>query len=64
MQEVADRLHDFYQNAHDEVIDVGVSMDGTWMKCGHLSQFGAVATCACETGEIVDHEVMSLHCDK
>ena len=38
-------------------------MEGTWMKLGH-SQLGAVFACACETGEIVDHEVMSLHCDK
>ena len=29
-----------------------------------MSQFGAGAACACETGEIVNHEVMSLHCDK
>ena len=48
---------------HDEIIEVGVSMEGTWMKRGH-SQLGAVFACACETGEIVDHEVMSLHCDK
>ena len=63
-QEAAGRLHDFYQKPHDEVIDVGVSMDGTWMKRSFMSQFGALAAIACETGEIVDQEVMSKHCDK
>ena len=54
----------FYHKPHDEVINVGVSMDGTWMKRGHMAQFGALAACDCETGEIVDQQVMSLHCEK
>ena len=58
MHEAADRVHDFYHKPHHEVIDVGVSMDGTWMKRGHMSQFGAVAACDCKTGEIVDQQVM------
>ena len=47
MQEVI-----FMKNHTMEVIDVGVSMDGTWMKRGHSSQFGAVAAISCETGEV------------
>ena len=34
------------------------------MMRGHLSQFGALADISCETVEIVNFEVMSLHCDK
>ena len=63
MHEAAERVHDFYHKPHDEVIDVGVSMDGTWMKHGHMCQFGAIAACDCETGEIVDQQVMCLHCE-
>ena len=42
MQEASDRLHDFYEIPHDQVIDVGVSVDGMWAQHGHTSQFGAV----------------------
>ena len=63
MHEAAGRVHDFHNKPHDEIIEVGVSMDGTWMKRGHTSQFGALAACDCETGEIVDQEVMCLFCE-
>ena len=64
MQESAHRLHDFYGNPRDEVICVGVSIDGTWMKRGRLSKYGVVAAISCETGEILDYEIMCKLCDK
>ena len=39
-------------------------MDGTLVKHGHTSQFGAVAVILCETGEILDFEIMSKYCEK
>ena len=47
-----------------QVIDVGVSVDGSWMKRGYLSNYGVVAAISCETGEILDFKIMSKLCDK
>ena len=44
------------------VIDVGVSRDGTWMKHSYLSQFGLASVISCETGEVLEFEVMTKHC--
>ena len=30
MQEASGRLYDFYEKVHEQVIDVGISVDGTW----------------------------------
>ena len=43
MQESRNRVHDFYEKPHDEVIEVGVSIDGTWMKRGYMSKYRVVA---------------------
>ena len=64
MQEACNRLHDFYEKPHDQVIDVGVSVDGTWMKRGYLSKYGVSAAISCETGEVLDFEIMCKLCDK
>ena len=64
MQESRNRVHDFYEKPHDEVIEVGVSIDGTWMKRGYMSKYGVVAAISCETGEILDFQIMSKLCDK
>lgn len=37
MQEASNGLHDVYNKPHDQVIDVGFSIDGTWEKRGRLS---------------------------
>ena len=43
----------------------GLSGDGTWwMKCGHTLEFGIVSVVSCETGEVLDFEVVSKHCSK
>ena len=58
MQEASKELHDFFGKPHDQVIDVGVSIDGTWVKRGRGSQFGVVAAIARDTGKILDVELM------
>ena len=52
----------FYEEPHDQVIDLGVSVDGTWMKRGYLSKYGVTAAIACKTGEVLDYEIMSKLC--
>ena len=40
----------FMKELHDQVIDVGVSVDGTWVKRDYLSKYGVSAAIACELG--------------
>ena len=46
----------------DGAISVAVSVDGTWQKRGCSSKFGVVLAILVDTGEVVDSEVLSLHC--
>ena len=48
--------------AIDNVVDTGVSVDGTWQKRGFTSLNGAVAAISIETGRILDVEVMTRYC--
>ena len=46
----------------DGAIPVAVSIDGTWQKRGFTSKYGIVTAILVDTGEVVDFEVLSLHC--
>ena len=46
----------------DGAISVAVSLDGTWQKRGYSSKYGVVVAILVETGEVVDFEVLSMHC--
>ena len=46
----------------DGAIPVAVSMDCTWQKRGFTSKYGIVIAILVDTGEVVDFEVLSLHC--
>ena len=63
LKEACNRLHDFYEKPHDQVIDVGVSVDGKLMTRGYLSKFGVTAANSCETGEVLDFEIMCRVCE-
>ena len=45
-----------------DVIDIGVSVDGTWQRRGFSSLNGVVAVISIDSGQIVDVEPMSRYC--
>lgn len=48
--------------AEDEVVDVKVTLDGTWARRGHQSLYGVVVVASWETGQVLDTEVLSKYC--
>ena len=46
----------------DPVIDIGVSLDGTWQKRGFVSNNGTVAAISIDSGKIIDIETMNRYC--
>ena len=46
----------------DGAISVAVSLDGTWQRRGYSSRYGVVVAILVDTGEVVDFEVLSMHC--
>ncbi|GFS52409.1 uncharacterized protein TNCV_4851061 [Trichonephila clavipes] len=60
MNEAAAEVHK--KNNFDEVIQCGVSVDGTWQCRGHLSLNGCVSVISIDTGKVLDIEVLSKMC--
>ena len=51
----------------DNVMDVGVTFDGTWSKRGHTANFGVGIVISQDTGKVLDKVVLSKshnHCKK
>ena len=48
----------------DGAIPVAISVDGTWQKRGSTSTYGVALIMSTESGEILDFDVLSLHCHK
>ena len=46
----------------DDIIDIGVTFDGSWQKRGHSSHYGLGAVIELETGLVLDYEAYSLYC--
>ena len=46
----------------DQIVDVDITIDGTWQKRGFTSMNGAVAAISIDTGRIIDVGVMSRYC--
>ena len=46
----------------DQIVDVGITIDGTWQKRGFTSMNGTVAAISIDTGRLIDVEVMSRYC--
>ncbi len=44
------------------VVDVAVTVDGTWQKRGHSSRIGVVFIISVITGEVLDYVIKSLSC--
>ena len=63
----ASRIREAYLDTHDDdsepdVLDICVSYDGTWMKRGFSSMYGAGVATDILIGLVIDFEVMSLYC--
>lgn len=70
-QHVLRNAHSAVRRAHMEVdssvsdsdvINIGVSYDGTWMKRGHTSKYGLGLVIDILTGLVLDFEIMSKYC--
>ena len=42
--------------------EAAVTIDGTWMKRGHTSNFGVVTVIDAGVGKVLDYEVLSKYC--
>ncbi|GFV78889.1 uncharacterized protein TNCV_4079891 [Trichonephila clavipes] len=60
MNEAAAEIHE--KKNFDEVVQCGVSVDGTSQRRGHLSLNGCVSAISIDTGKVLDMEVMSKMC--
>ncbi|CAF1474841.1 unnamed protein product, partial [Didymodactylos carnosus] len=52
-------------NIHDldSILNVYASLDGTWKRRGHISNYGIVFLIHVEIGYCIDYEVLSLRCE-
>jgi hypothetical protein len=60
-QEIQD-LYDASPEDIEGIVDILVSCDGTWQKCGFSSFFEEAFIVAYETGKVMDFIVLSKHC--
>ena len=42
--------------------NIAITIDGTWMKRGHSSLYGAGFALSCQTGKVLDYAVQSKFC--
>lgn len=50
------------EHSGGDVVDIGVSFDGSWMKRGHTSLYGIGCVIDLLTGYVIDFEVISKYC--
>ena len=62
MKDAALEVHKQNHVTIDNVVDTGVSVDGTWQKRGFTSLNGADAAISIEIGRVLDGEVMTRYC--
>ena len=55
-------LHQLHGVELTDVIDVAVTCDGTWSKCGFTATYGVVVVIAWESGQVLDYEIKSKRC--
>ena len=46
----------------DQILDITVTCDGTWVRRGFQSLYGVVVVASWKTGKVLDVEVLSKHC--
>lgn len=62
-QSIIDELKRNQKNQH-EIINITVSVDGTWKRRGHVSYYGIIFLIHADSGLCIDYEVLSLLCEK
>jgi hypothetical protein len=62
LETMANAGKELHHNHDDEVVQCGVSSDGTWQRRGYASLNGCVTTISMETGKCLDVEIMSKVC--
>lgn len=50
-------------NKPEDIMNIVVSIDGTWKRRGHVSNYGLVFVIDVQSGLCIDFEVMSLYCE-
>ncbi|CAF1172035.1 unnamed protein product [Didymodactylos carnosus] len=53
----------YRNNKQNEITDITISLDGTWKKRGHTSNYGVVFITDVQSGCCIDYEVLSLKCE-
>ena len=56
--------HDTEHSSSDEIINIGVSFDGSWLTRGHRSTYGKGAVIDVVTGHVIDYEVLCNYCQQ
>ena len=62
--EASRQLHIKMNKPVDQVIDVSVTVDGTWQKRGRTSLFGVVVVMSWLTGQVLAIEELPKHCQE
>ena len=57
-------IEESYQSGEDHIVDVAVSIDGTWAKRGLKSLIGVTIVISALNGEVLDNHVLSKTCQK
>ena len=50
--------HDTEHSSSDEIINIGVSFDSSWLTRGHRSKYGIGAVIDVVTGHVIEYEVL------
>ena len=64
MSSAAKEIRDAQHAREDDLVNCGVSCDGTWQKRGYSSQNGCVIVMSIDTGKVLDAEPLTKVCKK
>ena len=63
MIDAANEIREKSGASDDQIVDTGVSVDGSWQKRGYASRNGVVTAMSIETGKVLDCEPMTTICN-
>lgn len=62
LQKAREKVCSLHQPNDNDVVEIGVSYDGTWSKRGYTANFGIGFVISVDTGEILDYDFESKLC--